>query len=188
MEPSLDSRAETPPTTGEGTERPPPVKLIDFRTYSDAQAAVDRLSDLGFPVATVSIVWAGLRRVERVTGRRTIVSAAIEGAIGGAWFGTLFGLLVATLTELPDGGTVFSVALTYLIVGALAGAVWFAGGHALRRGSRDFSTLRMMDAERYELWVDADHADLATDLLSLHTHRPQDPDGLTDAGPAPATG
>jgi len=42
-----------------------------FDDYEDAQRAVDRLSDDGFPVANLDIIGTDLRLVERVTGRLT---------------------------------------------------------------------------------------------------------------------
>lgn len=162
---------------------PPQVKVAEFTRYVDAQEAVDRLSDKGFPVASVSIVWTGLRRVENVVGRRTVLTAALDGALSGAWFGTLIGLLFASLSDLPDGSNFAGVVFTYLVVGAVAGAVWLGVGHALRRGRRDFSSVPQLEAERYELWVDPVNADLATDLLDLRTHRPEDANVDLD-GPA----
>src|SRR4051795_4512805 len=64
-------------------------------TYADAQAAVDRLSDDGFPVEHLDIVGSDLKLVERVTGRLTTTRAAMAGAASGAWFGLMIGLLVA---------------------------------------------------------------------------------------------
>lgn len=152
-----------------------PVKLVDYADYADAQAAVDALSDQGFPVASVSIVWSGLRRVEHVTSRRTVVGAAVEGAISGAWFGTLIGLILMLFVDLATGSDV-GLVFTYFLVGAAAGAVWYGAGHALRRGRRDFTTVPVMEAERYELWVLSETADLAAELLGVHSHRPMDPD------------
>ena len=40
-----------------------------FNDYADAQRAVDRLSDDGFPVEKLDIIGSDLRLVERVTGR-----------------------------------------------------------------------------------------------------------------------
>lgn len=151
-----------------------PVKLVDYSDYADAQHAVDSLSDQGFPVATVSIVWSGLRKVEHVTGRRTVVGAAAEGAIAGAWFGTLIGLILALLVDLT--GSEVGVVFTYFLVGAAGGAVWYGVNHALRRGSRDFSIVPMLQAERYELWVAPETVELAAELLGVRSHRPGDPD------------
>ena len=58
--------------------------IASFDDYADAQRAVDRLSDEGFPVERVSIVGTGLRYVEDVTGRLTTGRAALMGATQGA--------------------------------------------------------------------------------------------------------
>ncbi|MGF1597173.1 MAG: general stress protein [Acidimicrobiales bacterium] len=152
----------------------PPVKLVSYTDYAQAQAAVDTLSDQGFPVSTVSIVWSGLRRIEYVTGRRTVVNAAIEGAIAGAWFGTLLGWLFAIFAG-DDGASTVSIVFTYFVVGTIAGAIWYGVGHALRRGRRDFGTSPQLDAESYELWVDPRNLNLAADILGVYTTRADDP-------------
>jgi hypothetical protein len=45
--------------------------VASYSSYEEAQTAVDRLSDDGFPVENLDIVGSGLRLVERVTGRLT---------------------------------------------------------------------------------------------------------------------
>lgn len=176
----LPSRDSEGPFSDQIPDADPPVtagstKLAEYRSYADAQSAVDQLSDMGFPVSTISIVWSGLRRVERVTGRRTVVTAALEGAMAGAWFGTLLGLLLASFADLGPDRSVIGVTFTYFVVGAAAGAAWQATSHAFRRGRRDFSTAPMLEAEAYEIWVHPQNYELAVDLLGLRTARPEDP-------------
>lgn len=152
---------------------PTPVRIATYTDYGAAQAAVDRLSDEGFPVSQVTIVWRGLRQVEQVTGRRTVITAAIEGLIGGAWFGSLIGLLLVLLADTTDTSELGVIA-SYLVVGALAGAAWQALGHARRHGRRDFSSAGRLDAETYELWVTPELAAAAQDLLGLGSVRGAD--------------
>ena len=64
-----------------------------FDDYADAQQAVDRLSDDGFPVEQLDIVGSELQLVERITGRLTKTRAAAAGAVGGMWIGLLIGVL-----------------------------------------------------------------------------------------------
>src|SRR3712207_9523155 len=70
--------------------------VASYGSYADAQGAVDRLADGGFPVERISIVAEGLRFEERITGRKGYGRAAMEGlgAGGGpgAPIGFLFGL------------------------------------------------------------------------------------------------
>jgi hypothetical protein len=51
-----------------------------FDDYENAQRAVDRLSDDGFPVEKLDVVGSDPRLVERVTGRLTTGRAATAGA------------------------------------------------------------------------------------------------------------
>lgn len=153
---------------------PAPVRIATYARYDEAQAAVDRLSDEGLPVSGVTIVWRGLRQVEHVTGRRTVATAAIEGLISGAWFGSLIGLLLALLVDTGDTSEL-GLIFTYLVVGAVAGAVWQAVSHALRRGRRDFSSQGRLDAETYELWVTPELVTDAQRLLGVGTIRAGDP-------------
>ena len=152
------------------------VKIADYDDYAEIQRAVDRLSDRGFPVQTVSIVWTDLRHIEYVTGRLTILTAALQGGLAGAWFGSLLGFLLTLFVETDEGTSAAAIVFTYLLIGALAGALWYGVSHALRRGRRDFQTLGRFDADRYELWAAQETSELAIDVLGLKTSRPQDPD------------
>ena len=85
-------------TFGDPTIRLDPIHaawntVASFTTYEEAQEAVDRLSDSGFPVENIDIIGSDLRTVERVTGRLTKRNAAAAGAASGAWFGLFIGLL-----------------------------------------------------------------------------------------------
>jgi hypothetical protein len=64
-----------------------------FDDYADAQRAVDRLSDDGFPVEQLDIIGSELQLVERITGRLTKTRSAAAGAVGGMWIGLLIGVL-----------------------------------------------------------------------------------------------
>lgn len=66
-----------------------PIAVFD--NYADAERAVDRLSDLRFPVERVAIVGHDLRMVEQVTGRLNYGGAALKGAASGALPGALIG-------------------------------------------------------------------------------------------------
>ncbi|HSK54286.1 MAG TPA: general stress protein, partial [Jiangellales bacterium] len=67
--------------------RPSGLPIGSYETYTEAQRAVDRLSDAEFPVEYVSIVGTDLRMVEQVTGRLTRGRAVAAGAASGLWFG-----------------------------------------------------------------------------------------------------
>ncbi len=161
----------TPATAG----APAPVMLAEYSRYDDAQAAVDRLSDEGFPVRHVSIVWSRLRRVEYVTGRRTWLTAARDGALSGLWFGSFLGLLLALFVDLDEGASELGVIITYALVGAVIGAIFVVVQHLALRGRRDFNTQGRLDAESYEVWVSPEHMAEASRILGVPSSRPMDP-------------
>lgn len=153
--------------------------LTTYVRYTDARRAVDAMSDAGLDVGRTAIVWHGLRRVERVTGRRTVVTAALQGALGGAWFGSFLGLLLGLFADL-DGWEFVAAVVTYLVVGAVLGAIWMGGAHWATRGQRDFSSFGTLEAERYEVLAAADLQAPARELLGIRTARPIDPTPLSE--------
>ena len=155
----------TDPEQSEPT--PPPELVATYPTYVEAQAAVDRLSDARFPVSLVSIVWSNLRRVEYVTGRRTILTAGRDGVIAGAYFGALFALIASFFITLEEGVSAFELIISWLLFGAIIGAVWTMLGHACTRGRRDFSAVGKLEAENYQLWVEQSHAAQARTMLGF---------------------
>lgn len=156
---------------------PPRTTVASYPRYADAQKAVDTLSDEGFPVEKVDIVWRGLRLTEHVTGRRTIATAARDGAVSGAWFGAVLAFLLGLFVQFDDGVSYLGVLATYALLGAAFGALTLAVGHWLRRGRRDFDAVSAMEAEEYLVQVDHDHSARAATMLgsSFGTTRPMDP-------------
>ena len=144
----------------------PRTTIATYEDYGDAEQAVDRLSDAGFPVAKVAIVGTGLRSVEQVAGRMTTGRAALFGAAQGALIGLLFALFFGIFFTGPGFGGL----LVYAIVaGAIFGAIFGALGHSATGGNRDFVSTLTTQAERYELQVDADVADEARRLIGAPT-------------------
>jgi MFS family permease len=136
--------------------------VASYPTYDEAQRAVDRLSDAGFPVENVDIVGRDLRLVERVTGRLTTGRAAGAGAVSGAWFGLFIGLLVGLFTTGPEW---LGLVLGGLLIGAVWGAVFGYLAHWSTRGERDFASTRGLAAGRYDLMVADAQAAQARSLL-----------------------
>lgn len=165
----------------------PPEHVASYTRYDEAQAAVDRLSDGGFPVEALSIVWDGLRRVEQVTGRRTTARAFGEGAVTGAWFGLLFGLLLVLLVDFEGGAGEFWIILWYVIGGAVAVGAFTAFTHWLQRGRRDFGTVGYLDAASYEVWARGDVVARARTDLGVSITRPMDPPPAAASPPPPPT-
>jgi hypothetical protein len=140
-----------------------PLEVVgSYATYPEAQRAVDRLSDQGFPVEHAQIVGLDLRLVEQVTGRLTKARAALAGAATGAWFGLFIGLLVGLFTTGPEW---LGLVLGGVLIGAFWGALFGFVAHWATGGKRDFASLRGLQADRYEVRVGAGHAQRARDLL-----------------------
>lgn len=136
--------------------------LQSVPTYAGAQAIVDQLSDAGFPVERVRIVGTGLRTVEQVTGRLTTGRAAGRGALSGLWFGLMMGLLFSIFAP---GFGFLGILLISMGVGAVFGAVAGAIGHAATGGRRDFASVQGMEAESYDVLVEATHVAEAQRVL-----------------------
>jgi hypothetical protein len=137
--------------------------VATYSTYPDAQRAVDRLSDAGFPVEHTQIIGLDLRLVEKVTGRLTNVRAAAAGAASGAWFGLFIGLLVGLFTTGPAW---LGLVLGGVLIGAFWGAVFGFFAHWTTQGRRDFASTQGLVAARHELWVADEHAARARQLLA----------------------
>jgi hypothetical protein len=137
--------------------------VATYGSYREAERAVDFLSDQGFPVEHVAIVGSGLKTVEQVAGRLTTGRAALMGAGQGATIGLLFGLLFGLFFTGPD---FFGVVLYGLIAGALFGAAFGAAAQFAQGGRRDFSSVRSMQAERYEVQVEHEHSARAKQVLA----------------------
>jgi hypothetical protein len=134
-----------------------------YPTYVDAQRAVDRLSDAGFPVENVEIVGRDLRIVERVLGRLTTGRATMAGAATGAWWGLFIGLLVGLFTSGPEW---LGLVLGGVLIGAVWGGVFGFAAHWATRGQRDFASTRSIDAGHYDITVADAFADRARSLLA----------------------
>jgi len=147
---------------------PPPTPrraVAAFDTYEEAQRAVDRLSDRGFPVEHAAIIGTGLRYIEQVTGRLTTGRATLIGLGYGAMLGLLWGLLFGAFFTV-DSGSFAGVLLYSLALGLVFGGVFGAVGHAATGGRRDFESASVTRADRYEVQVDEQYAERAELLLS----------------------
>jgi hypothetical protein len=122
--------------------------VASYSSYEAAQAAVDRLSDDGFPVEHLDIVGSDLHLVERVTGRLTKGRAASAGMASGAWFGLMIGLVIGLFTT---GANWLGVMLGGIVIGAIWGALFGYAGHAATRGRRDFSSTKTLVAMKYDV-------------------------------------
>ncbi|ROQ39680.1 hypothetical protein EDF46_1312 [Frondihabitans sp. PhB188] len=144
-----------------------PQVVATYTKYEDAQAAVDRLSDEGFPVENVSIVGHDIRTVENVSGRLTNGKAAGRGALSGVWFGLFLGFLFAIFAN----ANLVAVLLTAVVAGAVWGALFGFAGHAMTRGRRDFSSIKTMEAGRYEVLVRGEFSARASQVLTQAVYK-----------------
>ena len=145
----------------EVTTSPVGAVVASYGTYIEAQAAVDHLSDRNFPVEHVRIVGDGVRIVEQVAGRMTKGRAAALGAASGAWFSLFVGLLLGIFAIIGW----LSIVLTSVLLGAVFGAVAGFLGHAATGGTRDFTSVRELSAERYDIYVDPGYEQQARVVL-----------------------
>ena len=127
-----------------------PQSLAVYDDYAAAQKTVDFLSDKQFPVENCMIVGTDLKQVERITGRLTTGKVALGGALSGLWLGIFIGIIFA----LFDSGSGFVTVATTALFGVLFGMIWALVGYGATRGQRDFSSVRVVVATRYEVLVE----------------------------------
>jgi hypothetical protein len=139
-----------------------PQSLGVYDDYAEAQRAVDFLSDNEFPVQNCLIVGTDLKQLERVTGRLTTGRVALGGFLSGVWLGLLIGLVFSIFGTDNAVATILSTAL----LGGLFGLVYALVGYAATRGRRDFSSVTVTVATRYEVLVEHKHAARARELLA----------------------
>ena len=146
----MGGMSQTPmPIMAEAIALSHPVTLATFARYTDAQRAVDYLSDQEFPVENCMIVGTDLRQLERVTGRLTQQKVALGGLASGMWMGLFVGLIFSIF----DGQGMRTI-ITTVLFGALFGLVWALLGYAFTRGKRDFTSVSQVVATKYEVLVE----------------------------------
>lgn len=132
-----------------------------YRTYAEAQKAVDYMSDEHFPVAMVSIIGSDLKSVEQVTGRLSYPRVALQGALNGLFFGAFFGLIL-TLFGGPEAAA--SILPTMLLGGAFF-MLTATLTYAMSRGKRDFTSTSRIVAGSYEVLAAPEVAGQARQVL-----------------------
>jgi heat induced stress protein YflT len=150
-QPRATASSHTNNDRGTGSGRLP---IAEYDNYSDAERAVDYLSDRGFPVERVAIVGRDLRMVEQVVGRLGFGGAALRGAGSGALAGVLIGWLFGIFNWFNPLVASLALAAYGLVFGAVVGALFGLIVHALQRGRRDFASIRVTMPSRYEVVVD----------------------------------
>jgi uncharacterized membrane protein len=139
--------------------------VATYNSYSEAERAVDYLSDNKFPVEHVSIVGRDLRLVEHITGRMNWGRAALNGALTGAMVGLLIGWLFAIFGWFDPSIARFWLIVDGIWFGALIGATMGLLTYLFLRGRRDFSSVGAMQAAHYDIVIDEEFADQAMQVL-----------------------
>lgn len=132
-----------------------------YRTYAEAQKAVDYMSDEHFPVAMVSIIGSDLKSVEQVTGRLSYPRVALQGALNGIFFGAFLGLI---LTMFGGPEMAASIVPTMLLGGAFF-MLMATITYAMSRGKRDFTSTSRIVAGSYEVLAAPEVAGQARQVL-----------------------
>ncbi|MFW0790934.1 general stress protein [Gordonia sp. CPCC 205333] len=132
-----------------------------YRTYAEAQRAVDYLSDENFPVREVTIVGVDLMQVERVIGRLTWGKVIGGGVVSGAWLGLFFGLLMSFVVQQQ-----FLAIGLGVIGGVVFGVISTSIPYAATKGTRDFSSTMQLVAGRYDVLCEPRNAERARDMLA----------------------
>ena len=139
--------------------------VASYRSYREAERAVDRLADARFPVERVTIVGRDLRFVEQVSGRTGYVDRTLRGTVAGGLTGLVIGWLFAVFNWFDPtvawGWLIFDGLWFGMLVGALLGLL----GHALTQGRRDFTALPTLRAGHYDVLVDEEVAEEAARIL-----------------------
>jgi hypothetical protein len=149
--------------------------VASYGSYAEAQEAVDRLADKGFPVERLSIVAEGLRFEERVTGRKGYGRAALEGLGAGALPGALIGFVFGLFSLVDPLVSGFLLTIYGLVFGALLGAAFGLVSHALSGGRRNFSSVGGMQADGYDVVADEEVAEDAARHLYEQPRRDEIP-------------
>lgn len=139
-----------------------PQSLATYDDYAAAQKTVDFLSDKEFPVENCMIVGTDLKQIERITGRLTWSKVALAGVLSGAWLGIFVGLIMS----LFGGENFLFTLLSTVLLGIVFGLVWSLIGYGATRGTRDFSSVKVVVPTKYEVLVEHKVAARARELLA----------------------
>lgn len=144
---------------------PAVVTIATYEKYTDAQRAVDALSDRKFAVDRLSIIAADLTVVERITGRKGYLVAALGSGGSGALVGALLGWLFGLFSWIDPLISAIVLAVWGAVLGFVIAALLGLIAHAATGGRRDFSSVQSMRAGRYLLNADPTVADEARAML-----------------------
>ena len=164
-------------------QMPQGVEVAAFRSHKEATAAVERLAENQFPLASVTIVGSDLHLAEKVLGRLTPAKIALSGATQGLTWGLM--MAVFSILFYPQSGAL--IPLVMMSMGVLLGVLIATISWAVRKDRSSFAATSTMVASRYAILV-GEMADRAFTLLAHMPgnliHEPRRP-VRREAPPAP---
>lgn len=128
---------------------PTGTEVAAYRTHEEAAAAVEKLAENQFPLASVTIVGSNLHLVERVLERLTPARVARAGATQGLTWGLLMALF--SILFYPQAATVIPVVL--IVVGVLIGMLFTMLSWAVSRHRGTYAAESSLVASRYAVLV-----------------------------------
>lgn len=147
--------------------------VASFTHYEGAQKAVSALIAAEVPAKEIAIVGAGLRSIERITGRLGYATAARSGAINGLMLGVLFSFIFVLGAPTEQIQAFVGVLLVGIAIGMLLNILMFS----IVRRRRDYASVMQVVADHYEVKVAP---------TSVHKARTALGTAPTMARPAPA--
>ena len=135
--------------------------VATYKTYPEAQRAVDYLSDQKFPVQHLGILGRDLRIEEAVLGRLDWGKAAVGGLAQGIWYGLFVGLLISLFADQPG-----SVILGCVLIGLAFGLGLALLSYAMTGGKRDFVSRSAITATSYDVVCTWEHVEQAKSVLT----------------------
>lgn len=123
--------------------------VASFTQYEGAQKAVSALIAAEVPAKEIAIVGAGLRSIERITGRLGYATAARSGAINGLMLGVLFSFIFVLGSPTVQIQAFVGVLLVGIAIGMLLNILMFS----IVRRRRDYASVMQVVADHYEVKV-----------------------------------
>ena len=154
------SARQAQPSTLFELEFPQSVGL--YKTYAEAQKAVDFLADEKFAVQNLAIVGTDLKSVERVLGRKSWGTVIGQGVQSGVSTGLLVGLVMLIFGGVKN---ILLLLLVALAIGIALGLIFNAITYAMSRGKRDFTSVTQTVATKYEVLCEHKVAAQAKEML-----------------------
>lgn len=139
-----------------------PQSVGIYRTYAEAQKAVDFLADEKFAVQNLAIVGTDLKSVERVLGRKSWRTVIGQGVQSGISTGLLVGLVMLIFGAVKN---ILLLLVVALAIGIALGIIFNAIAYAMTAGKRDFTSVTQTVATKYEVLCEHKVAAQAREML-----------------------